>query len=653
MTSLNRLLETTGKTLLCGVPEGLDGLAVGDYARALGAQGKGPVLYVTRDDQRLAATEEALSFFAPDLTVYRLPAWDCLPYDRVSPRPDIVAERVSTLARIAQGERPHIVLTTVNAVLQRVPDAAVIAEARISAAPGNRIDVETLKAYFAENGFNRTGTVVDPGDYAIRGGIIDLYAPGASAPVRLDLFGDTLESIRTFDPESQRTVGQLKHIDLMPASEVLLNQATIARFRTAYAAQFGGVVSQDPLYEAVKSGHRYAGIEHWLPLFHESLQAVPEAVSPSAIVLDHLADDAARSRFEQIKEYYDARVEAREQEGLGAPPYNPIEPASLFLGEDQWRAVLDGVRTVQLTPFEQPDDLAGTHTLSLGGRQGRTFAAERSETGGNVFEAVRDHIDALRSSGKRVIVAGWSDGSRDRLGTVLADHDITDISNVETWADVTALTGNTSALAVLGLETGFETGDLAVIGEQDILGDRLIRRTRKVRRAQDFLTEVSTLSKGDIVVHVDHGIGRFEGLQTITVNDAPHDCLFLVYHGGDRLFLPVENIELLSRYGSDDAGAQLDKLGGSGWQARKAKLKQRIREIAERLIKTAAARQLKSGEVMAPRKGSTMSSVPASRSRKPRTRAMPSMRSWTILPAAVPWTAWSAVMSASARPKSL
>ena len=603
MTSLKRLLETTGKTLLCGVPEGLDGLAVGDYARALGAQGKGPVLYVTRDDQRLAATEEALSFFAPDLTVYRLPAWDCLPYDRVSPRPDIVAERVSTLARIAQGDRPHIVLTTVNAVLQRVPDATVIADARISAAPGNRVDVETLKAYFAENGFNRTGTVVDPGDYAIRGGIIDLYAPGATAPVRLDLFGDTLESIRTFDPESQRTVGQLKHIDLMPASEVLLNQATIARFRTAYAAQFGGVVSQDPLYEAVKSGHRYAGIEHWLPLFHDSLQAVPDAVSPSAIVLDHLADDAARSRFEQIKEYYDARVEAREQEGLGAPPYNPIEPASLFLDEDQWHAVLDGVRTVQLTPFEQPDDLTGTQTLSLGGRQGRTFAAERSETGGNVFEAVRDHIDALRSSGKRVIVAGWSEGSRDRLGTVLADHDITDISNVETWADVTALTGNTSALAVLGLESGFETGDLAVIGEQDILGDRLIRRTRKVRRAQDFLTEVSTLSKGDIVVHVDHGIGRFEGLQTITVNDAPHDCLFLVYHGGDRLFLPVENIELLSRYGSDDAAAQLDKLGGSGWQARKAKLKQRIREIAERLIKTAAARQLKSGEVMAPPEG--------------------------------------------------
>ena len=596
MTPLKRLLDTTGRTLLCGVPEGLDGLAVGDYARALTMSADGPVLYVTRDDQRLAATHEALTFFAPDLEILHLPAWDCLPYDRVSPRPDIVAERVSTLGRLAQNDgevNPQIVLTTVNAVLQRVPDAAVLAEARIAAAPGNLLDIETLKAFFAENGFNRTGTVVDPGDYAIRGGIIDLYAPGASAPVRLDLFGDTLESIRTFDPETQRTTGQLKRIELLPASEVILNQASIARFRAAYGAQFGGVVGQDALYEAVKSGHRYAGIEHWLPLFHENLQTVPDAVRPAAVVLDHQADDAAHSRFEQIREYYDARVDAREHEGLGAPPYNPIEPASLFLDEEEWHATLDGVRTVQLTPFEQPDDTPGTVAISLGGRQGRTFAAERNQSGGNVFEAVGEHIDSLRASGRRVAVASWSRGSRDRLGTVLADHGITDVSEVGTWADVTALSERTTALAVLGLETGFETENLAIIGEQDILGDRLIRRTRKVRRAQDFLTEVSTLSKGDIVVHVDHGIGRFEGLQTITVNDAPHDCLFLVYQGGDRLFLPVENIELLSRYGSDDAGVQLDKLGGSGWQARKARLKQRIREIAEKLIKTAAARQLK------------------------------------------------------------
>ncbi len=194
-----------------------------------------------------------------------------------------------------------------------------------------------------------------------------------------------------------------------------------------------------------------------------------------------------------------------------------------------------------------------------------------------------------------MLIASWTEGSQERLHTILKDHELAPLASATTWADAGTRDKSIVSLVVLGLEEGFETNDLAVIAEQDILGDRLIRKARKNRKAADFLSELSSLSAGDLVVHVDHGIGRFEGLKTIEVQGAPHDCLLLIYAGNDRLFLPVENIELLTRYGAEDNGTQLDRLGGGAWQAKKARLKERIREIAEDLIKTAAARELKAG----------------------------------------------------------
>ncbi len=237
------------------------------------------------------------------------------------------------------------------------------------------------------------------------------------------------------------------------------------------------------------------------------------------------------------------------------------------------------------------------------GRQGRTFAAERADPDANVFDAVVRHITNLHESRRRVIVAAWTSGARERLMSLLADHGLRDTAKVESFTDVQALKGGMTAFAVLGLEQGFETPDFAIIAEQDILGDRLVRQRRRQRKAADVLTEATSLSIGDLVVHADHGIGRFAGLQIITALGAPHDCLELHYAGGDKLFLPVENIELLSRFGADEGDAQLDKLGGLAWQSRKAKLKKRLREIANELIKIAALRQLREAPAIQPPAG--------------------------------------------------
>ena len=210
----------------------------------------------------------------------------------------------------------------------------------------------------------------------------------------------------------------------------------------------------------------------------------------------------------------------------------------------------------------------------------------------NVFEAVVAHVQALQAQRKKVVIALWSEGSRDRMGSMLRDHKLANLTSVNAWRTVQATPRNEAMLAVVGMESGFETDDVAVISEQDILGDRLVRPRKASRKLDNFISEVTSLAAGDLVVHVEHGIGRFVGLQTLEVAGAPHDCLELHYAAETKLFLPVENIELLSRYGSDHANVELDRLGGSGWQARKAKLKNRIREIAGELIKIAAERHL-------------------------------------------------------------
>ncbi len=595
---------TAGDFVFSGVPEGLDAIVLSRLAAEAGTSaGAGVVLHIARDDRRLDALETALAFFAPKTRVIAFPAWDTVPYDRIGPSPEIVAKRITALAKLAIGGRrdPTIVLATVNAVLQRVPPRDFLRHAVKQVAPGQRMDLNRLTQRLSLAGYTRSSTVMEPGEYAVRGGILDLYPPGRSTPVRLDFFGDTLESIKAFDPETQRTAPKvIQKLYILPITEVAAGEAAEKLFRARYVEMFGGAKGDDPLYEAVSAGRRYPGMEHWLGLFHETLETLFDYVAGAPVSFDHLAEEAVKQRFEQIGEHYKARVDALEVSAFGAPPYKPVPPDRMFLDGRSWGAVLGDRIVRRFTPFEQAES---ARVRSLGGRTGRTFAAERASGDINVFDAVVTHVRRLLGDNRRAVVATWTPGARERLAALLADHGLKDVRKVESWAEVLALQPRMTALAVLGVEQGFETPDFAIIGEQDILGDRMVRPRRKVRRAADVLTEATSLSVGDFVVHADHGIGRFAGLKTITALGANHDCLEIEYAGGDKLFLPVENIELLTRFGSDETGAQLDRLGGAAWQSRKARLKKRLREIAGELIKIAALRQLKEAPVVMPPQG--------------------------------------------------
>lgn len=588
------LLKSGQKLTLANVADGAEGLVLSDLARAIAAKPGAPavsLVVVCRDGPRMASLSRGLSFFAPDLTIMEFPAWDCLPYDRVSPHAAVLAQRMTALSRLVHvkgRDKPSILLTTVNAASQRVPPRSLLAGQSLSAAPGNVLGMENVTRWLELNGYMRSSTVREPGDYAIRGGILDLFPPGLDDPVRLDFFGDTLETIRVFDPETQRTQGELRELNLVPVAEFQLTTDTIRKFRTGYVAAFGAPSRDDQLYEAVSEGRRYPGMEHWLPLFHDRLDTLFDYLPDSPVVLEPLAEEAAHERLAQIADYYEARREPLDGSGT---PYKPLPPDRLYLSEKEWRKRLDDVPLAQITPFAVPE--GGQATIDIGTRQGHNFSAERAEQNAKVFDALTKHVHALQAANKRVVIALWSEGARERMSHVLAEHKLLNLRNVRSWSEVNALAKPEVALAVLGLESGFETQDIAVIGEQDILGDRLVRPRKASRRAENFIAEATSLAAGDLVVHVDHGIGRFVGLKTIEAAGAPHDCLEIHYAGGDKLFLPVENIELLSRYGAEETQVDLDRLGGSGWQTRKARMKNRIREIAHELLKVAAERLLR------------------------------------------------------------
>ncbi|MDA1059587.1 MAG: transcription-repair coupling factor [Proteobacteria bacterium] len=603
MNNLLKNISISKKSVLsiAGAPPGLDAQVLADLVRA---EKVTQVVFVARDGERQAALADAMRFFAPELPVIVFPAWDCLPYDRVSPNQEVVAARMAALTGLAKlaPDAPVVVIATVNAVLLRVPPRVSVLEASYVVRPGEPLRIADFTDYLVRHGYARVGTVREPGEFAVRGGIIDVFSPGALEPVRLDLFGDDLEAVRTFDPLTQVSRTKLKELRLEAVGEFPFDQEAIARFRNEYRQRFGNAVDGDQLYQAVSEGRRHAGMEHWLPLFHDCLSTLFDYVPGAAVALDHLADDAAQARFDTIADAYNARQEALTKRVDAATVYRALPPESLYLTPDEWHAAKSDRATLSFSQFRAPQ---GKHqTLEVGGAVGRDFAPERAQPDVDLFSALLGHIRALQGQGRRVVIANYTAGTLDRTERLLETQEAGAVARVENWQAVLGLGAKAIALAVLPLEHGFVADGLAVLTEQDILGDTLTRRSRRSsRKAETFLSEVSSLGPGDFVVHVDHGIGRYEGLQTLEVTGKPHDCVALTYADNARLFVPVENIEVLSRYGGAESSATLDRLGGTGWQSRRAKLKKRLKDMAEELIKVAAARVARRGLPITPPHG--------------------------------------------------
>jgi transcription-repair coupling factor (superfamily II helicase) len=600
VSDLHKILAARWPMTLAGAPAGFLPWLAADLARAAhGDKSGGRAVFIAPDEAAMRAIVDAAHYFAPELETLAFPAWDCLPYDRSSPSLRSTSERLATLHELQRKPTgPQLLVTTVNAALQRTLTPFRVRQLVARLAPGERIDLARLTDLLQANGYSRTDTVADAGEYAVRGGLVDLYPAGEETALRLDFFGDEIENVRRFDPTTQRSIDRVDGFTLLPASETLLDERSVKRFRSGYRELFGAAATGDPLYQAVSDGRRIAGIDHWLPLFEERLATLFDHLSHADIVVRDAGDaGAADARFEAIDDYHQNRVRAQSSD---AGSYRPLDPATLYLSHAEWERLVAERPLHLATPFREPESAA---VIDFEVDTARDFAPERAQNV-NVYEGVIAHVAELRREKKKVVLASYSGGARERLKSLLADHGLAKVSETETWQEALGSAANDQvALAVIQLDHGFTTSDVALLTEQDMLGDRLVRR-RKRKKSQDaFLNELATLSPGDLVVHTDHGIGRFEGLTQIPVGTSPHDCVALEYAGGDKLYVPVENIDILSRYGSESEGVALDRLGGEAWQRRKSRMKERIREIAGVLIKTAAARALRPGAVAEPDTG--------------------------------------------------
>ena len=592
-----------------GLPEGADALWLADQARQAMRDDK-VVTHIALDDGRVDMLAKLLAFIEPDAEILTFPSWDCLPYDRVSPNRSVIGARVKTLCRLIeikkeQKRRPRILLTTVNAASQKLTPPSFFDQAHFGASKGGRVDIEAMQSFLAGNGYERVQTVRESGEFAIRGGIVDLFPSGWEMPIRMDLFGDEVESIKYFDPVDQRSTEAVEGFSLYPVSEYALDEISIQNFRSGYRELFGLPKSDDPLYSSISEARPYNGAEHWLPLFFKEMATLFDYLGESALSIDAQGPEALGARLSQIEDFYQARQtlaqasKARKKKdndvSLSGSVYQPIPWKMHYIDEAAWQEITQSYQPQLLSPFRKPDGVEGA---DFGAKRGRDFVDVRAQNDGDVIGAVSMHIRAQQKQGRQVCLATYSEGSGERLRKMLDAAKapkvevIPQFSKLKKLADIDAV-----GLAVLPLEHGFETDKLCVVSEQDMLGERLSRtQVGKKRKSDQFIREISSLSEGDYVVHVDHGVGQFAGLETLEAGGALHDCLKVLYAGDDRLFVPVEHIEVLSRFGGEDASVNLDKLGGAGWQARKAKVKKDLMAMADNLLQIAAARQLQKAD---------------------------------------------------------
>ena len=567
------------------IPEGSEPLLINEISENLNNN----ILIIARDLKRYQQLKDGLEFFLnKDVLFY--PQWDCVPYDRISPNKLITSKRLETLSRLSnEKNKSKIILTTIQASCQRTLSLDEVKNKFISLKPGEVIDINNLVNFFVSNGYEKTPTVREHGEFSVRGGIIDFYSP-LNKPIRLDLFGNTIDSIKSFDLITQRSLELLKEIFVYPASEIILNDKTIENFRINFNKKFGSQKEKVKIYDSISEGISYPGMEHWLPFFYNQTGSIFDYIDKPIILLDHLYDSSLEDFLETVNDHFQSRKDYDDNKlSKVENKYFSIEPSNLYQNKEEYNKNLYSRNCIRISPFKKPD------AINLNGKASSKYSNIKSNrSDSSSYENLKSDILDFTKKNKKIIIACSSLGSSERVSKILINNGI--LSNFKNLESFKNIDQKNIYLTVLNLNSGFHFDDYIFISEQDIFGEKFYR-PRIIRKAENFIREISSVMPGDAVVHVDHGIGRFENLSTLEINNAKHECLLIKYANDDKLYLPVENIEVLSRYGSDISDEMLDKLGGISWTTRKENLKKKIKFLAEELISVAAKRQLSKAEM--------------------------------------------------------
>jgi len=554
----------------------------------------GPLLVVTRDARTARQIEDEVRFYqggTGEVPLLPFPDWESLPYDAFAPHPGIISERLLTLYRLPELAR-GIVLLTVASLQHRLPPRAYVAGHSFLLDTGAALDIEAFRARLQQAGYQAVSQVMEPGEYAVRGGLVDVYPMGASGPYRIDLFGDKIESIRGFDPETQRSGERLPGVRMLPAREVPLAPEAIQRFRQAFRARFEGDPQKVALYREVSKGSAPAGIEYYLPLFFEATASLFDYLPPTSLcVLEDGIEQVAQNFWQETGERY--RV-------LRTDTMRPVlPPDDLFLNPDELGLALNRYPRVLLTPFAQdmPAPSAGEAVAFDTRLPALLPVTPKAEI---PHAALFDWLKQYRG---RVLVVAETPGRREVLRGLLHDHGF----YPEPCADWTAFLAMQAplALTVANLEKGLwlQAPALAVITEPQLYGERAAQRRRRSQANRDIGTIIRDLAElhlGDPVVHEDHGVGRYRGLQTMDVGDGATEFLALEYQGGDKLYIPVTDLARVTRYtGTHPDQAPLHKLGGDFWDKAKRRAREKAWDAAVELLEVQALRQSRAGHAFA------------------------------------------------------
>lgn len=542
-------------------------------------------IFVVAHDEQLDSAKALLEFFKPyDREVLVFPNWDCLPYDRVSPSKANVAQRLHVLTSLATGAfKKPCVLTTVQALLQKLPPPSLIQDRFLDLKAGDSLEIERVSNFLQHNGYERQEIVTMQGQYALRGGLLDVFPPGFDHPVRVDFFGDDIDSLKFFDENTQRTEKSVDRVKLVPTTEIFLTKTTTAHFRETYRETFGIEATKDPLYEAVSEGRNFMGQEHWMPCFYPKMVDFFTYSGNAAVFLPSTSAEIAKVYLEQVKDHCQSRLMSQKtfvDEGGG---YRPLSPEKLYRSWEEVDQTLQGKAQVFYSPLKE------TKSLDLG--YGNPLDLSSFPRGSERNEALRKHIQGAQ---KPTLFFGRSRGHVQHLKEVLQEEEMGSLQEINHWSEVGKGTG--TYLIQCLIHKGFQTRDFEAFSGEEVLGRSLQSTGKKGRKKVSSLFEVMNFQEGELLVHRDYGIARYKGLQNIQIGGAAHDCIALEYAKEDVLYVPVENMDLLSFYGSGGDDVVLDRLGGGHWELRKARAKKRIQDIAKKLIELAAVRETQTAQ---------------------------------------------------------
>lgn len=572
-----------------GIPDSYAPFVFGAFAERLFEEKSQDIpVFVCESNEHMAQFSKGLRFFYPRVNFMEFPAWDTTPYDRISPDPQIMTQRLVTLNTLMNPPNfPMALLTTVRALAQKVLPSSELKGATLHIKKGSEIIREELSNFCVLNGFKRVDVVRERGELAFRGGVVDLFPPQETKPLRFDLFGDEVESIRTFDPLSQRTQDSVDELMIMPASELFLTPARIQMFKTRYVQAFGVKALNDPLLERLCAGECVRGAENWLPFFYEKLVPLWEWL-PKAIWVTGIQVKSAYDHYmQEVEDHNAARLQSSDvDKKINAKNsdrcYRPVPWEDFYLPYDAFDKILQKKTHITFSPFT--------------GTSGLSFECQAPLLAGTPAQRLA-HIDKTVSQKQNIFFTAPHKGALQEFSRLFKDKEKENVQEVGSWQEACAIPTGRWATFISPLEKGFLSPPFHLYTYEDIFG-KAPRHKGTPRSRTNLGLEVSSFAQGDFLVHRDHGVGQFLSLEQITVDGAPHECVQLLYDKGDKLYVPIENLDLLTKYSSALATVSLDRLGSPAWQKRSALVKKRLREIADELLATAAARSLEEGIVI-------------------------------------------------------